>query len=98
MSWSYSIQPTPGPDFDAAADAAFEAAKPTIEQNNAAGMDAAAEAKEIAKRLVKSGVLGDTTRRYGANLNGHGNTDHTPEGRYVNDTISIHVFQATEPA
>lgn len=104
MSWSVSLAPTAAADFETAVTAltlpeSYSSGYAEQDVASAAVADQLAAAKTAAVALFRSGAVGSPTADYfGANLAGHANPGHAPQSGWGNDTISVNVFQADDPA
>lgn len=96
MSWnSTPIEPSDGAHINSAIDAAH--LPPSENPATIVHEEQLAAAKEAAKALIASGVVGpDDGRVFIVDLHGHGNTDHQPVPGWANDAVSVNV--RSEPA
>lgn len=89
MSWSASVlEAKPVPEIYDAIEDLEPQGQDTPEAN-----EALEAAKTAAVALIDSGALGADCK-FRVSFAGHANKDHKPTSKYVNDTVSVSVYQA----
>lgn len=87
MSWSASVTNISIDEIDSIVSFPAELSEEAKEQFEAA--------KEHAKALAESGVVGDVeNHRFNVNLAGHANPGHEPAEGWANDGIAVNVAQS----
>lgn len=91
MSWSLSVTEKSADELEQA----LEDASKTAREQSQESSEQVTAAIQAAVSVVKSGAVGNTTKKFNVSLSGHSNPGHQPASGMSNDMTYVSVNQAT---
>jgi hypothetical protein len=91
MSWSASLGATPASEIDEKI--ATCATAPPEENMDEHVKEAVDLARDTAKAIIASGVVGDAEKSFTVSMSGHSNEGHEPADGWANDCMTVNVVQ-----